>query len=298
MRIPTKKKNRIIQVDVTSVCDKDCSNCTRALAQIKKPDMTPEQFEQAVLASKDWILRENGVLSLFGGNPLASKHFENYCEILSAHLPLRNRGLWTNNLLGKGEIAAKYFHPRLSVFNFNAHCDQVAVEKFKKYFPGVPVYGADRQSMHASIFVAAQDFFPEEEIWRRVEKCTYDIEWSAIIVQEAPGWDTLGGYSCEIASTHARVNGVALGTPVETGWLDRLEDSFRHQYEFACPRCSGCLGLEGTPDLGDNARDQFSPSNAHLAEKSWNKHRKTEVVDSLPGDGFVPIDYLRLWNRK
>lgn len=295
--IPTKKKNRIVQVDLTSSCDLSCSNCTRALAQLRKPDMTPTQFEQAVLASKNWIIRENGVLSLFGGNPITSKYFEECCAILAAHLPERNRGLWTNNLLKKGHIAARYFS-KDSIFNFNVHQDKEAANKFREFFPGVPIYGEDRASMHASIFIASGEFLPMEEVWEKVEHCTYDIEWSAIIVQEAPDWTITGGYSCEIASTHARVNGVALGVPIEPGWLDLMEKDFQHQYEFACQRCSGCLNLKGTPDLGEGAIDQFSKTNAHIAEKSWAKNRLTHVFSEIPENGgFVPIDYLRLWGK-
>lgn len=294
-RTPNKKNGRILQCEITTRCDKDCFNCTRALAQVRKPDMTPEQFEQAILASKDWIIRERGVFALFGGNPLVSKHFGEICDILAFYLPEENRGLWTNNFLNKGDIVKRTF-TKNSTFNFNVHQDKKAADGIRDIFPWATIHGEDAPSMHASIFVAAQDFLPEKELWEAVEKCSYDIEWSAIIIQEAPDWSRLGGYSCEIAATHARTNGKALGVEIKPGWLDLMEDSFRHQYDFACRRCSGCLNLHGTQDLGGSGADQFSKTNKNVQEMTISKSRKTEMLESLPVLGGPPIDYLKLWS--
>lgn len=255
--------------------------------------MTPEQFETAVRSSYEWILRERGVLSIFGGNAAISKYFEDYCRILRDYLPEQNCGLWINNLLGKGEIARRYFGPA-STYNFNVHQDQQAAKEFREFFPFAKIWGEYRRSMHASLFVAAQDFLSEDQIWAGVEKCSYDIEWSAIIVQEAPNWDTLGGYSCEIASTHARVNGVALGIPVAPGWLDCTVGQVHHQYEFACRRCSGAMNLKATPDLGEGAVDQFSKTNEHLIQLNISKTRLSEVVTSAQLNDHTAIDYMRL----
>lgn len=293
MRVPTKKNGRIVQIDVTSRCDKACANCTRALAQISKPDMTPEQFDVAVAASFRWIVRENGILSIFGGNAAVSKHFEEYCRILAQYLPEKNRGLWINNLLGKGEIARRYFGPA-STYNFNVHMDQKAAAEIKSFFPWAKIWGTEKRSMHASLFVASQDFLTEEQIWSAVDRCTYDIEWSAIIVQEAPDWIALGGYSCEIASTHARVNGKALGIPVQDGWLDCQINDVRHQYEFACRRCSGAMNLKAVPDLGKDAVDQFSETNAHLVSLNISKSRPHQIVTKMDADIHAAIDYMRI----
>lgn len=289
MHPPTKKRFRIVQIDVTRRCDLACSNCTRALEQHTRPDMTPEQFEQAVVACAPWVIRESGVLSLFGGNPCASPSFERYCEILARHVPIQHRGLWTNNLLNKGEIAANYYCPKRSTFNFNAHCSSSAVARFKRYFPGVPVFGADRPSKHATIFAAPVDFgISEAGAMQAAENCHYDREWSAIVVQEAPDWSRLGGYSCEIASTHARVAGKALGVEVVDGWLDLLEE-FTPQYKWACTRCSGALNLKGQEDhLG---RDEYSPMHAEAFQAGTrNKARLVQLNEIHPGQS-IPIHY-------
>jgi len=259
---------------------------------LKKPDMTPEQFEQAVKASYEWIIRENGILSLFGGNVCVSKHFGDYCRILGSYLPEENRGLWTNNLGNNGAVAAQTFTEK-SRFNINVHGRDANAVKFRQHMPWARVHGLRTRSEHSSIFLASQDFIPEEEIWKRVENCTYDIEWSAIIVQEAPEWNTLGGYSCEIASTHARVNGEALGVPIEPGWLDLLLPEFEHQYRYACPRCSGCLNVKGIDDypMHDRPTDQFSRTNAHLTEK-LSPRRNFQILEELPKSAGRAIDYL------
>lgn len=291
MRIPSKKQNRIVQIEITSRCDKTCFNCTRALAQHRKPDMTPAQFEQAVIACKDWIIRERGVLSMFGGNPVLHGEFETLAEILATHLPEQNRGLWSNNLLGKGEMVAEYFGPK-AMFNLNVHGDEKAAAEMREYLPWARVYGEHTRSQHASIFLASKDVLPEAELWKRVKKCHYDIEWSAIIVQEPSDWSRIGGYSCEIASTHARLRQQALGVPVIPGWLDLPLEAFRHQYEFACPLCSGCLNVPGVDDLGENGRDQFSISNQDLIPLTISTVRRTELVHSFHQTNKAPTDYL------
>jgi hypothetical protein len=296
MRIPTKKLNRIVQIDVTSRCDLDCSNCTRALAQHRKPDMSAEQFEQSVVACREWILRENGVLAIFGGNPCVAKLFPTYAQILADNLPPANRGLWTNNIFGQGELIRRCFPPG-SYFNFVAHGQLKAAEEMMREIPYARVHGAQRGSDHASIFVAAADFVKDEaELWHLVDQCDYDIKWSAIVMQEAPDWEKLGGYSCEIAGAHARVNGKALGVEIKPGWLDLLEDSFRHQYDFACRRCGGCLKLSGIADLP--AVDQYSRTNEQLVGLTISRKRKLEKVTSLNGAGATadPTDYLHLRN--
>ena len=292
MRIPNKKTHRIIQIEVTTVCDLDCFHCTRALAQTPKLHMPIDLFEQAVIACKDWILRENGTLALFGGNACLWKNFDQGCEILAKHIPARNRGLWTNNIFQKGELIRKTF-TKESMFNLVAHGKPAAYDQMKKEIPYAAVHSRDKGTSHASIFVAPQDFISDEEIWKRQEKCTYDIEWSAIVMLEAPDYTTLGGYSCEIAGTHARVNGKALGVPIVNGWLDGELDKFRHQYEYACPKCSGLLNLDGVPDLGEGGRDQFSKSNAHIVPLTISKKRPIEIVDSIPShDHRPPIQYI------
>ncbi|HEY1190583.1 MAG TPA: hypothetical protein VGE74_23320 [Gemmata sp.] len=292
MRIPTKKLNRTIQIDVTSRCDLSCANCTRMLAQHRKPDMTPAQFERAVLACRDWVLRENGVLAIFGGNPCVAKDFPEYAGILARHLPEPNRGLWTNNINGHGEVIRRHFGPA-SRFNFVAHGCAAAAAEMRREVPWAHVYGADKRSRHASVMVAAGDFVEDDtELWRLVDRCTYDIKWSAVVMQEVPDWQTLGGYSCEIAGAHARANGKALGVPVEPGWLDKLEDDFRHQYDYACRRCGGCLNLNGIDDA-ENA-DQYSRTNTGLVELTVARSRRLQRVVSLPDRATDPTDYLRL----
>ena len=292
MRIPTKKTHRIIQIEVTTVCDLDCNHCTRALAQTPKLHMPIDLFEKAIIACKDWIIRENGTLALFGGNPCLWKHFNEGCKILRQHLPTKNMGLWTNNIFEKGAVIREYF-ARDSMFNLIAHGKPEAYDKMVKEIPWGRVHSRDKGTFHASIFVAPKDFISEDEIWERQAKCTYDIEWSAIVMLEAPDYKTIGGYSCEIAGTHARVNGKALGIPIEAGWLDRGLEDFQHQYKFACPNCSGLLNLDGVLDLDHETGEQFSKSNEHLVALTVSKTRKASMVESIPSnDHRKPIQYI------
>ena len=119
----------VIQVLVTSSCDKACYGCTQN-SQLARPKwfMTPEQFEQAILSLKDYW----GVHGVFGGNPCLSPHFKDYCEILRKHVPFPQRGLWSNNpiTLENAQECARTFHPGHS--NLNVHMDQKAFDLFKQ----------------------------------------------------------------------------------------------------------------------------------------------------------------------
>lgn len=293
---PTTKKNRILQVDITSRCDLQCGNCTRALAQHKKPDMTPEQFQTVVDVCKDWVLREQApgrrsVLSLWGGNPTCSVYFKEICEILSANLPEENRAIFTNNLNGRGDVVRDNFGPK-SYVHVVLHGNKRAADEFRRELPWTTLHGEQAYSKHASIFVAARDFLSEDELWPAVEKCSYDINWSAAIMQEPPDWTKLGLYSCELAGSHARINGKALGVPLTLGCLDLQINAFRHQYDFACRRCGGCLNLQGVDDV--EKRDQYSKTNEAIAAMTISKKRTLELIETMPERIESPVDYLRM----
>lgn len=297
MHSPLLKKNRIVQVETTTRCCETCSHCTRALAQSPRLDMPLDLFEQAVIACKDWIIRERGTLALFGGNATLWPHFDEGCAILARHLPPERMGLWTNSLHGKGEVVRKYLGSR-AMYNVVVHGRKAAADEFRRELPWVRVHGdtpleGGGFASHASLFIASQDVLPDRDaIWKAVDHCYYDINWSAIVMLQPPQYQTLGGFSCEIAGTHARVNGMPLGVEVKPGWLDLPLDAFRHQYEYACPRCGGCLNLEGVPDVGSGQRDQFSRSNAHVAQLTWSKRREIEMVETAQANVHRPTDYL------
>jgi hypothetical protein len=162
-----KYRSGVIQILVTSSCDKSCFSCTQASNIRREPwFMTPEQFEQAVrslgFTADGEPEREErnvyyGVVGLFGGNPAISPHFADYCGILHKLVPFNQRGIWCNNplTLEKAQMMRATFDP--SVSNLNVHLDKEAYYLFKKGWPESNVVGLDVDSRHSPPFVAMKD---------------------------------------------------------------------------------------------------------------------------------------------
>ncbi len=137
-RRPGAYREGIIQIWVTRACDKACFGCTQGSNLAGRPGrITPEQFEEAVVSLKDYF----GVVAMFGGNPCTHPQFEVLCEILCRHIPFHRRGLWSNNLLGKGSICRRTFDPTVS--NINVHMDRRAAEEIRRDWPEARIVGLD-----------------------------------------------------------------------------------------------------------------------------------------------------------
>lgn len=144
----------VIQILVTHSCDKACVNCTQASNTVApRWEMDPDQFEQACLSLKGYF----GVVGVFGGNPATSTQFHRYCEILRAHFPKEQRGLWCNNplTLDKAAEMRRTFNPAVS--NLNCHMDVRAYTMFKQGWPESMPFGHNKESSHSPPWVAMTD---------------------------------------------------------------------------------------------------------------------------------------------
>ncbi len=147
-----KYREGIIQIWVTRACDRHCFGCTQGSNLLGNTGfITPEQFEQACISLKDYF----GVVGVFGGNPTIHPQFSLLCEILRREIPFERRGLWSNNLLGKGKAARRTFNPAVS--NLNVHLNRKAYEEFRHDWPEAHVFGLHQDSRHSPPFVAIQD---------------------------------------------------------------------------------------------------------------------------------------------
>lgn len=204
---PGKYLGGVIQILVTSVCDKSCSYCTQASNLRRKPYfMSIEGFERAVISLKDYF----GVVGMFGGNPATHPRFEELCSILRKHIPYKRRGIWCNNPLGKGVVMRDTFCP--SVCNLNVHLDSEAYAEFKRDWPESNPVGLHTESSHSPVYISPTDLgYTEDEIWEGVSDCDINQHWSAIILEileykplnsiEYLGYSesSLLAYFCEVA---------------------------------------------------------------------------------------------------
>ena len=269
----------VLQIWVTRACDKSCFGCTQGSNLGGKPGMiTVDQFAEACDSLRDYW----GVVGMFGGNPAMHPQFDELCKILREKIPYVQRGLWCNNLMGKGAHARITFNPDVS--NLNVHCDKAAHDEFLRDWPESTrvVKGLEQDSRHAPPYVSMLDVLPDEEKrWRLIETCDINRYWSAIICVFR---GELRGYFCEIAGAQAMLKQTDpsypdLGLPITPGWWKQGPEAFAAQVEHHCHRC-------GVPLKGHGALALTGPTEQTSREyvdvyKPKAKGRPVEVVTDL-----------------
>lgn len=279
-RRPKIWRSGILQLHVTRACDLACHHCSQGSNLAGKPAlMTPDQFEQAVDSLDGYF----GVYGTFGGNPALSPHFEAYCDILRAKVPFEQRGLWCNNLRGKGAAARATYNPAVS--NLNVHLDTAAYEEFARDWPESVPYlkGRDEDSVHGSPWVALKDVVPDEkERLRLIGQCDVSKWWSAI-VGVVPGRG-LRAYFCEIAYAQAALHAddpdwPDVGMVPEPGWWRRPLADFADQVRLHCHSCGIPLRRPGQPAIAGSF-EEFSKTHEFIARPKV-KDRPVVMVESI-----------------
>lgn len=81
-----------VQIDVTSACINNCSNCTHLVGHHKKNFFMPlEDFKKAVDSLVDFPHR----IGIIGGEPLLHPDFQEMCVYLNSKVDKMRCGLWT-----------------------------------------------------------------------------------------------------------------------------------------------------------------------------------------------------------
>lgn len=183
----------VIQIHLTRSCDKSCFGCTQGSNLAGKTSfMSLDHFEEALTSLQGYW----GVVGLFGGNPALHPEFEAICLLLRKYIPFEQRGIWSNNPLGKGKMMRETFNPRYS--NLNVHLDQKAYDEFRRDWPESIVVGLHQDSRHSPPWVAMKDVdkLPvfdanhnligtmentEENRYNLITDCDINQRWSAMI---------------------------------------------------------------------------------------------------------------------
>lgn len=280
---PRIMRGGIIQIQITRACDKACHHCTQGSNLAGKPAMmSVDEFEQAC----DSLEGYPGVVGVFGGNGALSPHFAEICRVLRAKFPFDQRGLWCNNLNGKGAHARVTFNPRHS--NLNVHLDAEAHAEFCRDWPESIPYlkGLEQDSVHGSPWVAMRDVIPDAETrWDMIAQCDVNRFWSAAI-GVVPGRG-LRAYFCEIAYAQAALHATAddaadwpdVGHPVTPGWWRKPMSEFAAQVEQHCHACGIPLRRPGQLAIGGEV-EEFSETHRAIARPKV-KGRPVQIVESI-----------------
>ena len=312
----------VIQIMVTRACDLACHSCTAGSQLISRPAvMTPDQFEAAVRSLGFGVPGQEpywGIVGVFGGNPCSSRYFEDYCRILRGLVPFNQRGVWTNNLLGKGALCRITFNPKTS--NVNTHQNADAYAEFEREWPEAiaarkehVLRGLNDDSLHGSPYISMKDLetlpFPdgtdrentEENRWKLIGGCTINKGWSAMVCLVG---GELRAFACEIqghmAALHADNPDWAgtgkpmpdLGLPVEPGWWRRPAADFDAQFREMCHHCAVPLNRPGQLANGGEC-EEFSETHRHIARPK-RRERPVQFInsESLGRRDRPAIEYL------
>ncbi len=297
MRAPTDKlppnpgpHNDIIQVITTRVCDLHwCSNCTQLLPfRTDAWNMSPEVFREALRSLEGWP----GVRAMFGGNPCTHPKFDELCAIMREEVPdQRQRGLWTNNLLGHGAVARETFWPH-GRFNLNVHGKPEAIPEMLEHLPGIAVVGTDRASFHSPILMDWRDMGLTEEEWvAKRETCDINQRWSAAIA-ERDGRPY--AYFCELGASLDGVRGENNGILAVPGWWRWPMALFADQVRQCCDRgCGVPLRYRGHLDSDEvyDVSRSFIPVTDVVVRRA--KRERVQVHEAPPETTPEVTKYLR-----
>jgi hypothetical protein len=255
--------------------------------------MSLECFEGACISVADWP----GLVAMFGGNPCVHPQFPELCRIMAKHITPEHRGLWTNNLMKHGAIAAETFGRGVGRFNagglnLNAHMNGAAADEMNRWFPG-RVIGQSIHSpaKHAGLLLDYRDFGITEDQWTALrESCDYNRDWSgAIVEREGKPF----GYFCEIAAAMDGIRGENSGIVAVPGWWREPMATFAGQVKNCCDRgCGGPLRDKGNLDSDETYR--VSSSFLPLAVDRRNLGTKIQEVEQLRGQCQRTTDYTRV----
>ena len=261
LRTPSMKRDTtylggVMQIQITNICDLTCPNCSQGCNLVTHPQsMTLEQFEKAVISVKDYF----GVIGVYGGNPTLHHRFPEICEILRAHIPLEQRGLFTNGLSGHGKICRETFNPKYS--NLNIHAKMDVYEEFKRDWPEAlfNVKGFNH-SRHTPSWVAIKDMedMTHNEMVETILTCDINRYWSAFIGLFR---GDIRAWFCEIAGAQARLHENEsdypdTGLKVEPGWWKLPYEAFESQMHKHCFDCG--IPLRGFGELDNGPMEYVS----------------------------------------
>jgi hypothetical protein len=294
MKAPSDKRpgiwrQGILQIHVTRACDLACNHCSQGSNLAGKPVMmTPDQFDEACRSLEGYF----GVVGMFGGNPTMHPQFDELCRIMRARIPFAQRGLWCNNLRGKGAHARITHNPKVS--NLNVHMDARAFEEFERDWPESRPYlkGLGLDSIHSSPWVGLKDLgIPEGERWELISKCDVNQYWSAMIcvVRGEPR-----AFFCEVAGAQAMLHqdnpewagtgrpAEDTGLPISPGWWRQGMEAFERQVETHCHHCGIPARRHGVGAMGADA-NEFSEVHRFIS-RSKVKDRPMQLV-TIGGEG-------------
>jgi len=301
MRSPAKMLH--IQIDITNVCDKRCSNCTRFCGNYKKTfNMNFDTFKRAV----DSLDGFGGTYGIIGGEPTLHPEFERFIQYIASKFKpfpavkklvypqkdfirtqhsfeIENRsemdvggttlfrtngpGLWSN----MGASYKKHYEIISDLF-----CVQYLNDHMNPSF-------------HQPGLFARKDLGIPDEEWHKLrDACWIQNEWSATITPK-------GAFFCEVAGALDMLFDGPGGWSIEPGWWKREPKDFGDQLHW-CELCGFALNTF-TRD-SDEEIDDVSPTMYEMLKKADSPKLKSDRINLLKIENGVICEESKKENKR
>lgn len=254
------KDMQIILIDITNLCNKSCSNCTRFCGHHSKEKiyfMDVDYFEKAVKTLSDY----HGVIGIMGGEPTLHPQFVEICDIFTKTIPNKSkRGLWTNMSTQQYHDYGNVINNTFGYFATNNHVD-------------IPI-------MHTPMLVASEDFKNVKDMGTIINNCWVQNTWSATITPK-------GAYFCEVCATLSMLFDGPNGWDVEKepDWWKKELLEYQKWIDWGCTKCGAALPLK--PRRSNEVIDDISISNLKRLQNvkspkiAKNKYKLHKCSESL-----------------
>ena len=219
----------VIQIEITNVCDRSCSNCTRFCGHFIKDRIffvDVDYFRKAVNS----LVSYQGIVGMIGGEPTLHPKFAELCHIFQELRPDKaKRGLWSNTR-GKFNQYRTIINETFGYFNLNDHSTSPVI--------------------HTPVLVASEDMISDPLIrWSYIQNCWVQNTWSAPITPK-------GVFFCEVAGMLSLLFDGPTGWDIEKDpeWWRKPISDYGEQIDWACSKCSCALLLlrRSCTDLKDD----------------------------------------------
>ena len=237
-----------IQIEITTACRYNCSNCSRFVGHKKPFFMSWKDFKNAIDSFKNFPK----MIGFQGGEPLLHPEFERFCDYASSKIPKKQLGLWTT-------LPAGYEHYR-----------EIICETFEHIF----INDHTRDDIyHQPALVAIEEVVKDKDkMWFLIDKCWFQQAWSASI-------NPKGAYFCEMAAAFAMLyDDAPEGWKVEPGWWKRTVKDFKDQIEYFCPKCGMACSLhrristENIDDISPYHYEKLKETSTKLKQGKYKIH--------------------------
>ena len=268
----------IIEIDITNVCGRTCSNCTRFCGHHKQTfTMDFDTFKQAV----DSLDGFKGRIGIIGGEPTLHPQFEKFADYMRSkrvNAPVRHFREPVEDIL-------QYILKKMDISGRDETvlCSSLVesyyrnMEVISDTFRSAVLNDHENKSMHQALLMARKELGIADEEWlAKRDACWIQNTWSATITPK-------GAFFCEVAGSLDMLFDGPGGWPVEPGWWKRNPEDFGDQLHW-CEMCSGCLDVPKR--LSNDGRDDVTPG-------IFEKLKKLGSPKALRGECVIhaPQDY-------